>query len=112
MVFGSSSKGQGMSLNVIIVAVIALIVLVVLVITFTGKYRIFGKSTISCEAKGSGARCLGSCPATDLTDLNTDCKQRYPDGKTATEPGPKCCIPFMDTAEAPKKTDTKKSSSK
>ena len=35
-------KGQGISLNVIIIAAIALIVLVVLVMIFTGRMNIFG----------------------------------------------------------------------
>jgi hypothetical protein len=37
-------KGQGISLNVIIIAAIALIVLVVLVMIFTGRMNIFGRS--------------------------------------------------------------------
>jgi len=35
-------KGQGISLNVIIIAAIALIVLVVLIMIFTGRMNIFG----------------------------------------------------------------------
>ena len=36
-----SKKGQGLSLNVIIIAALALIVLVVLVVVFTGRIGIF-----------------------------------------------------------------------
>jgi hypothetical protein len=36
-----SKKGQGLSLNVIIVAALALIVLVVLIVVFTGRLAIF-----------------------------------------------------------------------
>jgi hypothetical protein len=36
-----NKKGQGLSLNVIIVAALALIVLVVLVVVFTGRTRVF-----------------------------------------------------------------------
>ncbi|MBU0459515.1 MAG: hypothetical protein KJ771_01795 [Nanoarchaeota archaeon] len=43
-------RGQGLSLNVIIVAAIALIVLVVLVMVFTGRIGIF-ESQIGGEAK-------------------------------------------------------------
>lgn len=46
MVF--SKKGQGMSLNVIIVAALALIVLVVLIVVFTGRVQIF-KEGVSKE---------------------------------------------------------------
>jgi len=45
-----SKKGQGLSLNVIIVAAIALIVLVVLVMIFTGRIGIFEKG-LSKEGK-------------------------------------------------------------
>ena len=45
-----SKKGQGLSLNVIIVAAIALIVLVVLVMIFTGRIGIFEKG-LSQEGK-------------------------------------------------------------
>ncbi len=45
----SNKKGQGLSLNVIIVAAIALIVLVVLVAVFTGRIGLFEK-TIGSEA--------------------------------------------------------------
>tara|TARA_Y100000310_G_scaffold284854_1_gene307893 strand:- start:520 stop:864 length:345 start_codon:yes stop_codon:yes gene_type:complete len=38
-----NKKGQGLSLNVIIVAALALIVLVVLVMVFTGRIAIFDK---------------------------------------------------------------------
>ena len=45
-----SKKGQGLSLNVIIVAALALIVLVVLVAIFTGRFAIF-QNQIGGEAK-------------------------------------------------------------
>ncbi len=43
-----SKKGQGMSLNVIIVAALALIVLVVLIVVFTGRVQLF-KEGVSKE---------------------------------------------------------------
>lgn len=46
------SKGQGLSLNTIVIAVLALIVLVVLVIIFTGKAGWFSKESVSCQNKG------------------------------------------------------------
>jgi hypothetical protein len=45
-----NKKGQGLSLNVIIVAALALIVLVVLVAVFTGRIAIF-QDSIGGEAK-------------------------------------------------------------
>ncbi len=55
-------KGQGLSLNVIIIAAIALIVLIVLVFILTGRMQIFGKGLNDCESKG------GEC------DSRTNCK--------------------------------------
>ncbi|MBS3126835.1 hypothetical protein J4228_01570 [Candidatus Woesearchaeota archaeon] len=43
--FNHNNKGQGFSLNVIIVAVLALIILVVLALIFTGKIAIFQEGT-------------------------------------------------------------------
>lgn len=48
-------KGQGISLNVVIIAAIALIVMVVLIMVFTGKIGTFTKETASCDSQG------GSC---------------------------------------------------
>jgi len=45
-----SKKGQGLSLNVIIVAALALIVLVVLIMVFTGKIGVFDRG-VSQESK-------------------------------------------------------------
>lgn len=45
-------KGDGLSLNVIVVALIALIVLVVLVVVFSSKMGNFTKGINSCEDKG------------------------------------------------------------
>ena len=45
-----NKKGQGLSLNVIIVAALALIVLVVLVVVFTGRIQVF-KEGVSKESQ-------------------------------------------------------------
>ena len=48
-----NKKGQGISINVVIVAAIALLVLVVLSVIFMGRLNIFNKDTSSCEVAGS-----------------------------------------------------------
>ncbi len=53
-----SKKGQGMSLNVVIIAALALIVLVVLVMVFTGRIGIF-QNVVGGEAD-SDLRVMGS----------------------------------------------------
>ncbi len=57
---GMSIKGQGMSINVIIIAVLALLVLVVLAFIFTGKIGKFSTTTANCEAI-SGGKCEIDC---------------------------------------------------
>lgn len=54
-------RGQGISINVIVVAAIALLVLVVLAIVFLGRFGVFTAQTADCENKG-GACVVGSCP--------------------------------------------------
>ncbi|MFC1723427.1 hypothetical protein ACFL0V_04780 [Nanoarchaeota archaeon] len=81
-------KAQGMSLKIIIIAVIALIVLVVLIISFTGKYRIFGKSTVDCGNKGGACAKVGTPECSRDTHLvygNTNCNQNDDDKKD-------CCV--------------------
>lgn len=53
-------KGQGMSINVIIIAVLALLVLVVLAFIFTGKIGKFSATTADCTKVGGG-KCELDC---------------------------------------------------
>ena len=53
-------KGQGMSINVIIIAVLALLVLVVLAFIFTGKIGKFSATTADCT-KIAGGKCEVDC---------------------------------------------------
>jgi len=69
-------KGQGLSLNVIIVAAIALIVLIVLWAIFTGRMGGFSKGVVgtqkckpACEAAGYSD---GNAQAGDCTDPSKD----------------------------------------
>ena len=67
-----SRKGQGLSLNVIIVAAIALIVLVVLIMVFTGRIAIF-ENQVGGEAR-SELRAMevfyGDCHPGSLAETN------------------------------------------
>ena len=56
------AKGQGISINVIIIAAIALLVLVVLSVMFLGGMLKFGETQASCEEKG-GTCAVDVCPA-------------------------------------------------
>ena len=53
-------KGQGMSMNVIIIAALALIVLVVLGVIFMGKTASFRKQTDTCSA--NAGTCIDKIP--------------------------------------------------
>jgi len=55
-------RGQGISINVIIVAAIALLVLVVLSVVFLGRFGAFTEQSADCENKG-GSCVVGSCPS-------------------------------------------------
>ncbi len=54
-------KGQGMSVNVIIIAALALLVLVILAVVFLGRMNIFGTQTNSCTSQGGKCFGEGSC---------------------------------------------------
>ena len=69
-----SKKGQGLSLNVIIVAALALIVLVVLIMVFTGRIAIFEKG-LSGEGKAELIKLriqYGDCHPTATAEANFD----------------------------------------
>ncbi len=58
----SSRKGQGMSLNTVIIAIIVLVVLVVLVMIFTGYFgRIFAPGVQNCETALAGKCSTTAC---------------------------------------------------
>lgn len=55
-----AKKGQGLSLNTIIIAIIVLVVLVVLVMIFTGYFgKIFTPSVKACSSQGG--QCAAAC---------------------------------------------------
>ena len=60
--FIHSKKAQGMSLNMVIAAVIALVVLIVIILIFTGKTKMFSKTSSGCPAAG------GTCMPTQCED--------------------------------------------
>ena len=72
-----SKKGQGLSLNTIIIAIIVLIVLVVLVMIFTGYFgKIFTPSVKSCTV--AGGQCAAQCEVGQLGREKTgvDCPDK------------------------------------
>ena len=60
-------RGQGLSINTIIIAAIALLVLVVLAVIFMGKIGKTTRVTDSCDANG------GKC----VFNVNTNCAGEY-----------------------------------
>ncbi len=82
-------KGQGLSMNVIIIAVLALIVLVLLIVIFSGKMGQFRSGVSTC----GGTKCA---------ELATDCAENenpiYLSGCDANNDGEPdggnyCCMP-------------------
>lgn len=90
----SGKKGQGLSVNVIIVAAIALIVLVILVAVFTGRFSVFtgglkgmGDASQPCNENAQGMEGavlyeadVGSCLDGDRVI------------SAQTSPGKVCCV--------------------
>ncbi|MGM5487851.1 MAG: hypothetical protein ACQESG_02790 [Nanobdellota archaeon] len=68
-------KGQGLSLNVIVIAAIALLVLVIISVIFASRSQIFGTETRSCANKGGTCRENGCFDneAQIGDSSNTDC---------------------------------------
>jgi hypothetical protein len=82
---GLMKKGQGISINVIVVAAIALLVLVVLAVVFLGRFGMFSEQTSNCESQGG--RCVvGACPTGTTEYLAWTC----PD--TSSGAGQSCCL--------------------
>ena len=84
-----NKKGQGLFINVIIIAAIALAVLVILFAIFTGRLGGFNKGLDTCSNLG------GAC--SDGCDPSTE--RQYTAGRTSCEsdddPGAElCCIPI------------------
>ena len=74
MIFDRSKKGQGLSLNVIIIAALALIVLVVLIMVFTGRIAVFEKG-LSQEGKAELIKMritYGDCHPTPVREATFD----------------------------------------
>ncbi len=56
-----TNKGQGLTMNTIILAALALIALVVIAYIFLGKATLFGKGAVDCENKGGDCIPENSC---------------------------------------------------
>ncbi|MDP7116046.1 MAG: hypothetical protein QF915_03225 [Candidatus Woesearchaeota archaeon] len=80
-------KGQGISINVIIVAAIALLVLVILSVIFIGRVDIFTKRSADCGTYAGASVCADSCGEGDAEGFPTP----YPSLNCAND-GEGCCI--------------------
>ncbi len=78
-------KGQGISINTIVVAAIALLVLVVLSVVFLGRFGVFTQQSADCENKG-GTCTSGACPSGTSTYSAWNCPE------TASGASQSCCI--------------------
>ena len=102
------NKGQGLSLNTIIVAIIVLVVLVVLIMVFTGVLGNFTGEVSSCASNGgvceTTAVCNegGSSGRRELTSYTPSCNKGNEDGKVCCSisfwkaPPPNCDIKCGD----------------
>ena len=76
-------KGQGLSMNTIIIAAIVIIVLIVLILIFTGRIQIFSETVNSCTKRGG--ECKDKCIAGEYSGGNADCGEAFD-----------CCVPLYD----------------
>lgn len=78
-------KGQGLTMDVIIIAAISLVVLVVLIAIFTGRLGRFTSEIKDCAAQGGSCMAEEDCRAQSMAILpgKTNCDE------TAAS---KCCI--------------------
>ena len=94
----TTKKGQGLSLNTIIIAIIVLIVLVVLVMIFTGYFgKIFTPSVSSCVTQGGSCVDTATACQTSFGDQGRtvqakDCKDTDTTKAGEEKPSGVCCI--------------------
>ena len=85
------AKGQGISLNAIIIAALALLVLVVLAMVFTGRLGVFTQEAKSCATMG------GTCVADEI-----DCsgeEERVMSRYSCTDETSVCCLRIVREEE-------------
>ena len=76
-------KGQGLSMNTIIIAAIVIIVLIVLILIFTGRMNIFSGEVQSCSRQRG--ECKDDCGPGEYSVSNTDCGEEF-----------RCCVSLID----------------
>jgi len=85
-------KGQGLSINTIIIAIIVLVVLVVLVMVFTGYFSGWTRNVASCTSQGGTCivttQCIGPFD-NEVNKLQGVCQ----DADGAAISGELCCPP-------------------
>ncbi len=91
-----NKKGQGMSLNVIIIATLGLLVLVILAAVFVGRTGVFTKSVDRCSGNCVAAKndCAGTYDkiASGSCDLDGDGKPTDNSFVAKNEKDGFCCI--------------------
>ena len=83
-----NKKGQGMSLNVVIIAILALLVLVILSIILVGRTGWFNKGSLTCE--NNGGQCVEQ--AEDCTGETSRIAYDYTCKVAEGDPAKVCCI--------------------
>ncbi len=82
----AAKKGQATVLRILVIAVLLLVVLSIMIIFFTGKFRLFSKGLVSCEARGGVCKEKPCSEYGMATIKNSDCP------KITNETRPYCCI--------------------
>ncbi len=87
-------KGQGLSMDVIIIAAISLVVLVVLIAIFTGRLGKFTAEIKDCQAQGGTCLSEADCRSQQMAILpgKTSCSVDADNDGLPDANSPKCCI--------------------
>lgn len=85
-------KGQGLSMNVIIIAALALLVLVVVSVIFMSRAGMFISDTKSCTQQGGVCKPVGDDCPTGMIGRTLGSAQCL-DSSGKVRDGYKCCMP-------------------
>ncbi len=85
-----NKRGQGLTLNTIVIAALVVIVLIVLILIFTGNLGIFQSQTNDCATQGGSCHAATSCPDGMVTKFGAICP------KASNNANQICCIGVLE----------------
>jgi hypothetical protein len=92
-------KGQGISINTIVIAAVAVIVLIVLAAILVSQSSRFSRTVSNCEEVGGTCKLDTKCadPVDGFHKVTKDAVCLKGTGKELTKTGETCCLPGLIT---------------